>query len=139
MKKVLKRDGSDEPFVTIVMEKELIYVDWNGFLNVDLVKRGSEELLKVIKDTQAKKALIDNRKVSGPWQAANQWYQEDWNPRAAKAGLKEMAIIQSDNVFSQLSLQGFTKATQGAYLVAMFNSEPNARQWLSEDKETVAN
>lgn len=139
MKNELKRPNGKEIYVTLTFEKEhnLIYVDWNGYLNVDLVKSGSEELLKMIKQTRATKVLVDNRKVSGPWQAANEWYQTDWNPRAAKQGLTDMAVIMSDNIFTQLSLQGFTKVTQGVYAVCVFNSEPQARKWLYEQNATV--
>jgi hypothetical protein len=60
----------------------------NDFFTVDLVKSGSEELLKIIKETTCHKVLVDNRKVSG---------------------LTDMAVIMSDNIFTQLSLQGFAK------------------------------
>lgn len=140
MKKELKRPNGKEVYATLTYEKEnnLIYLDWNGYLNVDLVKAGSEELLQMIKQTNANRVLVDNRKVSGPWQAANEWYQTDWNPRAAKEGLTDMAVIMSDNIFTQLSLQGFTKVTQGVYQVGVFNAEPQARKWLLEQKSTVA-
>lgn len=140
MKKELKRPNSKEIYVTLTFEKEggIVYVDWNGYLNVDLVKSGSEELLQMIKETKASKVLVDNRKVSGPWQSANEWYQTDWNPRAAKEGLTDMAVIMSDNIFTQLSLQGFTKVTQGVYAVCVFNSEPQARKWLKEQSTTVS-
>jgi hypothetical protein len=140
MKKELKRANLKEVYATLTFEKEndLIYLDWNGYLNVDLVKAGSEELLLMIKQTRATKVLVDNRKVSGPWQAANDWYQTDWNPRAAKEGLTDMAVIMSDNIFTQLSLQGFTKVTQGVYAVCVFNSEPQARKWLKEQAAAVS-
>lgn len=140
MKKELKRPNGKDVYATLTYEKEndLIYLDWNGYLNVDLVKAGSEELLQMIRQTKIKKVLVDNRKVSGPWQAANEWYQTDWNPRAAKEGLTDMAVIMSDNIFTQLSLQGFTKVTQGMYTVGIFNSETQARKWLLEQKPAMA-
>lgn len=140
MKKELKRANAKETYATLTYEKEnnQIFLDWNGFLSVELVKSGSEELLELIKKTKANKVLVDNRKVTGPWQAANEWYQTDWNPRAAKEGLTDMAVIMSDNIFTQLSLQGFTKVTQGVYQVGVFNSEPSARNWLKEQGTSVA-
>jgi hypothetical protein len=140
MKKVLKRPAGGDAYATITFEKEnnLIYLDWNGFLTVDLVKSGSEELLNVIRETFCGKVLVDNRKVSGPWQAANQWYETDWNPRAAKAGLTDMAVIMSENIFTQLSLQGFTKVTRGVYTVNIFNADQPARKWLKEQVSTAA-
>lgn len=140
MKKELKRPQANDLYAIITYEREnkLIYLDWNGFLSVDLVKSGSEELLKVIKETGCGNVLVDNRKVSGPWQAANDWYQTDWNPRAAKVGLNNMAVIMSDNIFTQLSLQGFAKVTKGVYTVNIFNADVPARKWLKEQITTFA-
>ncbi len=140
MKKELKRPNGNDAYATLTIERanNLIYLDWNGYLNVDLVKAGSEELLKLIKEHGVNRVLVDNRKVSGPWQAANEWYQTDWNPRAAKAGLTDMAVIMSENIFTQLSLQGFAKVTKGVYTVNIFNAEPPARKWLLEQVSTAA-
>ncbi len=140
MKKELKRPNASDIYATLTVEpaNNLIYLDWNGYLNVDLVKAGSEELLKLIKQHRVNKVLVDNRKVSGPWQAANEWYQTDWNPRAAKEGLTDMAVIMSENIFTQLSLQGFAKVTKGVYTVNVFNAEAPARKWLLEQVTSAA-
>jgi len=136
MKKELKRPTGKELYATLTLEKQndLIFLDWNGYLNLDLVKAGSEELLVWIKQHKVTKVLVDNSKVSGTWQAANSWYETDWNPRAAKEGLAFMAIIMSDNVFTQLSAQGFVKVTKGLYTVNIFNGASQARAWLAEQK-----
>jgi hypothetical protein len=140
MKKELKRPNSKDFYATITFEKanNLIYLDWNGYLSVELVKSGSEELLAVIKESGCSNVLVDNRKVSGPWQAANEWYANDWNPRAAKAGLNNMAVIMSDNIFTQLSLQGFAKVSKGVFTVNIFNADVPARRWLKEQATTLA-
>jgi len=44
----------------------------------------------------------------------------------------------SDNVFTQLSAQGFTKVTKGVYTVNVFNGAPQARTWLMEQTATVS-
>lgn len=138
MKQELKNAGKVYATLTFEKQNDLIFLDWNGFLSVELVKEGSEELLKVIKDVKCDKVLVDNRKVTGPWQKANDWYMTDWNPRAVKEGLRNMAVIMSDNIFTQLSLKGFEKVTVGAYTVKVFNSEPSARNWLTELKNVTA-
>jgi hypothetical protein len=140
MKKELKRPAGKEVYATLTLEKQndLIFLDWNGYLNLELVKSGSEELLLWIKQHKVTKVLVDNSKVSGTWQSANSWYEADWNPRAAKEGLAFMSIIMSDNVFTQLSAQGFAKVTKGVYTVNVFNGEPQARKWLVEQSAAVA-
>ena len=131
---VLKRTSGKE-YATITYEEanKQIFLNWTGFLSKDLVMAGSEELLEVIKETKCEKVLVNNQDVTGPWQSANEWYETDWNPRAAKEGLKTMAVIMSDNIFTQISLQGFEKVTQGVYTVGIFNNDADARKWLSEN------
>lgn len=141
MKKELKRPGvGGDVYATLTYDKDnqWIYLDWNGFLTVDLVKAGSEELLKMIIELKVAKVLVDNRKVSGPWQAANDWYANDWNPRAVGKGLRFMAVIMSDNLFTQLSLQNFEKITSGVYTVHIFNADAPARNWLKEQTAVPA-
>jgi hypothetical protein len=140
MKIQLKRkSGTESVYVSITHEKEnnWIFVDWNGFLKVDMVKEGSEELLKVIESTGCPNVLVDNSNVTGPWQQANSWYQNDWNPRAIQAGLRNMAVVVSDNVFAQLSLQGFLKISDGIYSVQSFNTMERAKEWLASRNVTA--
>lgn len=133
MERILKRPNG-APFVkiTYLPSEHYIYVDWEGYLDLDLVKQGSEELLQMILETGVKKTLISNEKVSGPWGRANQWYATHWNPRAREAGLKYMSVIVSDNIFAQLSLQGFEKVNNGSYTVFTHYDARVARQWLKE-------
>lgn len=131
MEKVLKRpNGTSFVKIKYVQAEQWIFVDWDGYLDVDLVKQGSEELLKMIKETKVKKTLISNEKVTGPWNKANDWYATDWNPRAKEAGLKFMSVVVSDNIFSQLSLQGFEKVNNGSYMVHSHYDQKVAQEWL---------
>lgn len=86
--KILKRPGGS-PFIKLSYKpaEQYIFVDWEGYLDTDLVKQGSEELLNMIVETGAQKTLISNEKVSGSWNKANEWYASSWNPRAKEAGL----------------------------------------------------
>lgn len=128
---VLKKD-SGTPFITINYEEEngWVHLEWKGFLPVDLVKEGSEECLNSIKRIgNVNKVLSDIKNVTGPWSKANEWFDQDWNPRATAAGLKHMAVIVSPNIFSQLSLQGFVEVSNG-FTVRSFQTEEKAREWL---------
>lgn len=129
-RKLYRPDGS--LYVTIYPEPEegWIYVDWEGFLQIDMVKEGSEELLAMIRETGLSKVLISNKKISGPWNKANEWYSSSWNPRAEAAGLKYMGVIISDNIFSQLSLQGFEKLSDDKYKVFSHYDAEVVKNWL---------
>jgi len=130
---VLKRE-SGFTFATIKYDKEKkwLFIDWEGFLTVDLVKKGSEELLKTFQSVEnITKILVNNQKVSGPWNKANDWFVSDWNPRAIEAGLKYMAVIVSADIFTQLSLKGFIETNPG-YLVHSFEEVSAAEDWLAK-------
>ncbi|OJJ18460.1 hypothetical protein BKI52_22865 [marine bacterium AO1-C] len=67
-KVVLKKD-TDKVFATITYnkEKEWLFINWEGFLTVDMVKEGSEELLNLFKTIGSiSKILVNNQQVKGP-------------------------------------------------------------------------
>jgi hypothetical protein len=134
MIKEFYRDKRKGVYLTLTLEQSngLINVDWCGFLSLAEIMNGSEETLLLIQEFKCTKLLVDNRKVSGPWQHANRWYEEDWNPRAAQAGLSALAFIMPSDLFTQLSLEGYVKVVNGLFATAIFRTEEDARKWLSE-------
>lgn len=94
---------------------------------------GSEEVLKFIKEVKCKKLLVDNTNIFGPWQSVNAWYQSNWNPRAAAEGLTHIAFVMSKDLFSQISVQGYSKISRAVFDVAVFDSEKEARDWLDRN------
>jgi hypothetical protein len=110
-----------------------IYVDWRNIPSVETVKRGCEEVLKLLSQKRGNKVLNDNRNVSGSWSAASQWVAEDWFPRMMKAGLKKFAWIQSKaSAMSQLSARDSKAKNQNTDVIHLFNDEPEAIDWLKQ-------
>lgn len=132
IKKEFKRYERKGTYLTIVFEEEnnIVSATWNGFLTIEQVKAGYENLLLMMKEVGAHKILVNHSNVSGPWQAANEWFQTSWNHRAVDGGLTKMAVVMSNNIFTQLSLQGFLRTVEGVYDTALFNDESAARKWL---------
>lgn len=52
--------------------------------------------------------------------------------RAKEAGLKYMAVVLSDNIITQLSLQSFEKVNKGSYTVLSHYDREAAKEWLIE-------
>jgi hypothetical protein len=132
IKKEIYRTSGKGIYLTIALEEEnnIVSAAWSGFLTIEQVKAGYENLLLVIKEVRSDKMLVNHSKVSGPWQSANEWFQSSWNHRAVEAGLTTMAVVMSNDMFTQLSLQGFLRTVKGFYDTALFNDESAARQWL---------
>lgn len=131
----LKR--SDESvYITISEDKGngWVFLDWEGRLELEQVKEGSEAGLAMLKEAGCKKMLVNNQKVTSPWHQANEWYLQDWNPRIYAAGLQFMAVIVSSNIFSEISLKNFGEKTAPAYQLEIFKEEKAAINWLKAQK-----
>jgi len=122
-------EGTPYASITVNNEDKFVFIDWQGFVTVDLVKAGSEELLKILKQESFQKILVNNQSLQGPWHKANEWYENDWNPRAIQAGMTHMAVIVSPNIFTQLSLKGYEEISKG-FVLHSFDTEIEAIDWL---------
>ena len=62
MEKLELKRPSGKVYATITFEEknDLIFLDWDGFLPVELVKSGSEELLSIITKTKCTNVLVNN-------------------------------------------------------------------------------
>ena len=134
MIKELKRSDRNGIYLTIAFEEKYKLVSgvWHGFLTIEQVKLGYENLLLTMKEVESHKILVNHSDVVGPWQAANKWFETSWNNQAVEKGLTTMAVITSNDLFTQLSLQGFIRTVKGVYETMLFNDESNARKWLIE-------
>ena len=112
---------------------EWVYVDWKNKPSVETVKRGCEEILKLLFQKGTSKVLNDNRNVIGSWYLASQWVSDDWFPRMMKAGLKKFAWIQSKaSPMSQLSARNSEMRNQDMDVIHLYNDEPEAIHWLKQ-------
>lgn len=127
----LKRpDGS--VYITISEDRinGWVFLDWEGRLELEQVKEGSEAGLVLLKEGGYHKMLVNNQKITSPWHQANPWFLQDWNPRIYAAGLQYMAVIVSPNIFSEVSLKNFEEETAPAYCLSCFQQAQMAKDWL---------
>lgn len=54
----------------------------------------------------------DVRQMGAIPQAVQQWLADDWNPRAFAAGVREVSIVDAENVQGQLAAQRYAQTTQ---------------------------
>ena len=128
------KSTSGQPFLelSISKEKKIVHLNWIGFLKMENVIKGSEECLNLVKETHYTQILIDNRNIKGPWDMANEWYEKDFNKRLSQNGVKALAVIVSQDIFSRISLENFRKSVHkhAFYHMEIFENEENAIKWL---------
>lgn len=75
---------------------------WTGFLQGEPYRQRMDLCLVLLEQSSAH-SIIANVQMLRPLVTADQdWTNQDWAPRAARAGLLRMVVVQPRSVFSQL-------------------------------------
>nr|WKN39872.1 STAS/SEC14 domain-containing protein [Tunicatimonas sp. TK19036] len=106
-----------------------LYTRWMGDVTLEDVKKGGEEILKQVQVHSCAKVLNDNRDVTGSWDEANDWIQQDWMPRMIAAGLRKFAHIISPDIFAAMSVEEMATRASG-YEMRIFEDIGEAKAWL---------
>ena len=97
-------------------------------------KAGLQKELDVLKATKRRKILNYNTEIKGPYPPGiKKWIAEEWQPEAAKLGLKYAANVLSTNIFASLSAEQLESVFEGI-VYRNFENEADAIRWLEEQK-----
>jgi hypothetical protein len=110
-------------------ERKWVHNDWIGYLTMENVKKGALEYLEVVKETGLECVLNDNSRVLGSWEHSIEWVKDEWEPLAAKAGIRHFAMIVSQNSLTENSAIAFEHMIK-AFEVKVFYDKDKAEQWL---------
>ncbi|SEU34615.1 hypothetical protein [Stigmatella erecta] len=106
-----------------------LYADWKGYLSVDMVKGGCEEMLRYLTRLKLAKVLNDNSHMTGAWIGAADWLAKEWFPRMRQAGLRHFAWVPSPYPLSRLAaLTALRQAVLGP--AELFGTVEAAAAWL---------
>lgn len=107
---------------------------WIGFQKMERSKAGLQKELDVLKATKRHKILNYNTEIKGPYPPGiEKWIAEEWQPEAAKLGLKYAANVLSTNIFASLSAEQLETVFEGI-VYRNFENEADAIHWLEEQK-----
>ncbi|MBD1395785.1 STAS/SEC14 domain-containing protein [Pontibacter sp. JH31] len=127
------RNAFGRVFLTIeVMPTDRwVYVNWMGYLTPDNIRTGAEAYIKVLQEQGYTCVLNNTRLIVGSWDHSMDWVIQDWAPRAAKSGLKRLAMISTPETFGEASASRFyTDLT--AFQTQLFDDKSKAEQWLRQ-------
>ena len=119
--------------LTFDADKHCNHLTWEGYCNVEDVKIGLEEGLRLLEENNCPNMINDSRLSTGPWAGANEWIITDWSPRAFEQGLRHSAMIVSSNVFSAMSAQQLqTSYTFAGVDLRTFATREDAASWFQK-------
>lgn len=81
----------------------LVMITWATSPSSAEYRESMEMVLKAMKLFQTGKLIVDNRKAGALHPADQEWSFKDWHGRALAVGHTHVSIIQSPDIFSQIS------------------------------------
>jgi hypothetical protein len=114
-------------------DNKLITAQWIGFLKLDDVKFGCQEINRFVRKYQMTKHLSDHTKLKVLSKEVQEYLTGQWFMEVEKLGLKKIAVLVSEDVFAQATVNNVnTKGALGNLSIYTFNSLIRCEQWLTE-------
>ncbi|MBL9102516.1 MAG: STAS/SEC14 domain-containing protein [Myxococcales bacterium] len=123
----------DEPFLTITWEPEdrIIRAEWKDEVGGEPMRRGLDAGLELIRQKQARRWLVDSRRLGAIDPADVKWVNDVWMPQAAAAGVSAMAFVLAQKIAMKLTMRAFiARIDEREVANAYFEDLAAARAWL---------
>lgn len=122
----------NKPYVEISFDEEtqVLIARWIGFLKTDDLKTGCTELINFIKKNNIKNHLSDHTRLKILSKEAQEYLGGTWFPEVAGLGLRKVAVLVSDDVFAQATVNNVNKTTVGKLEMNTLPSERQCMDWL---------
>ncbi|MFO8234849.1 MAG: hypothetical protein R6U04_05550 [Bacteroidales bacterium] len=103
---------------------------WDGFASSEIFREAIDKTNEFVKNNDVKTIISDtlNQKVVKSEDAD---YAANTIPKMVSNGMKAMAFVVPENVFTQLSLNKFSTSVKGE-ITGYFNTIAEAEKWLDE-------
>lgn len=128
-------------FYKIVYSRELdiVQAEWFGYTTKQDLKKALVVGLQLHEETRCAYRLNDNTLFSGPWEDAVGWLEEEWLPRAYKAGIRYLAHVARPNSFGEAAGEALQLSKIGAAIeVRLFTDKAEALAWLQTKQKSLA-
>ncbi len=109
-----------------------LHACWSGRLLEDDVKRGGDQLLRLMVARNTDSLLDNHALVEAPWVGELEWRNKDWLPRMRASGLRSCA-----SVFAGVAALGNTAEAAASSLAAgtnAFATPEEAVHWLRSQR-----
>jgi hypothetical protein len=107
----------EEPYGSVLVDKSVpcVIVQFHGFANKQEFKRAMETGLAYYTQQSTPEKpwgwIGDVRHMSAIPKEVQEWLVTDWNLRAFIAGIREVSVVQAENVIGELATQEYIRNT----------------------------
>ena len=126
----------DKSFVKIFYEAEskTVVAQWIGYLKKEMVKEGMDEIISFAKEKGVKRHLSNQLELKVLSAEVQQYLVGEVFPRVSRAGIDKIAVLVSDDVFAQATVDKVNNETKiGNLSIQTFSSKGACEKWLEDD------
>jgi len=113
-------------------QEKYIVANWQHFPLSEEFRVGMDHLIRLMEEKKIGKVLTDTRKMGAISPDDQDWSINEWLPRAFKAGYRRIAIVISEDIFNQMSVEDIMSRVKGVdFVTQYFPSLEEGRKWLA--------
>ena len=121
-------------FVEISLDEEnqVVIAKWIGFLRLEDVKQGCEEVNRLLSKHKLSKHLSDHTQLKVLSKDVQEYLTQKWFSDAEALGLRKLAVQMAEDVFAQASVSKVNmQASVRSLQIHNFNSYTQCYGWLN--------
>ncbi len=116
----------------------ILLQEWKGFCMPKELKEGHQKVIDLVIEHKFTHLISVIIELEGSFEEVNEWFINEFNPKMVELEMKHEAIIQSKNLFSQLSAEDLVENSELkeiGYSMRLFDSVGKALEWFEREKE----
>ena len=107
--------------------------EWEGFLLLEEIEKGTGLLLKCIKTEKIQKIISVQKRMKVLTKDIREFYQNYWNLEVEKAGIRKIGIVVSEDPFAHNSVKQIISPSPFlSSICQFFQNESQAMAWVNE-------
>ncbi len=118
--------------ITYLPDVGAVQVEWFELPPTDIFRKGCNAVLEMLMEKKVSKVLVDNTHVKLFALKDQHWLNDDWLPRAEKAGYRYSATVLGDSdafvKFASQSIAG--KRDKSKFISKFFKTKQEAVVWF---------
>ena len=123
-----------EKFVEISVDEthNIVIAKWVGYLRLEDLKKGCDELVKIVKQHEITKHISDQVNMKVLSKEAQEHLVQKVFPLLDQHGLRKLAVFVSNDVFAQATVNKVnTEVQMGNVQINTFNAYKDCVDWLN--------
>lgn len=121
-------------YVTISWDDTIksVCVQWHKFALSEQLRLSFNKIIELLELKRGNQVLADTRNQGVIGLTDQDWINQDWYPRAVKAGYTRIAVILSKSIITKMSINRIMSEEHPGLEESYFDEIDKAREWLLE-------